>query len=128
MLNSFALAFVVVRPLIDIGLPLPLTTSLMPDVLVFVVASSTGAVGTRGTLKKPKTSRYSSSLGAGFNLTCGGGADADVTRAAAAAAALRDDDEEEDDDIRGWREMRKSRSNAQRRMSARILTDDGVMR
>lgn len=75
-----------------------------------VGGSGARAVGTRGTLKKPKTSRYSSSLGARF-LDWAGPLVGEVWG-----------------EERGWREMRKSRSKAQRRMSARILTVEGVER
>lgn len=65
--------------------------------------------GSRGTLKKSNTSRYSSSLGAGVlaGVTLG-----NLLRALGCL---------------GCREMRKSKSNAVRRISERILTELGVI-
>ena len=115
MLNSFAFEAELpttelvgpasVNPWIDIG---SLTDSAMPRLVI----SEVRAGGTRGTLKKPNTSRYSSSFAARF-------------RDGIAAA---DDSGRSDSDEWGWRDMRKSKSNAQRRISARIFTVDGVER
>jgi len=65
--------------------------------------------GSRGMLKKSNTSRYSSSFGAGVL--------AGVTETGLVMEC-----------IFGCLEMRKSRSNAHRRISAKILTVDGVTR
>lgn len=65
--------------------------------------------GSRGMLKKSKTSRYSSSFGAGVR--------AGVTDGNLALLLGF-----------GCREMRKSRSKAHRRISANILTVEGVTR
>ena len=65
-----------------------------------------GGAGSLGTLKKSKASRYSNSLGGGYGVT-------ETTFEAL---------------CRGCLEMRKSKSYAQRRISARILTLEGVTR
>lgn len=122
-----------VRPGIDIGLLLLSFVLLLLLRFMFVVvvvvdgSSSIGRMGMRGTLKKPNTSRYSSSFGAGFRgIGC-------FTMDGSVGIALLgigkdEDDDEEDGDVRGCRDIKKSRSNAQRRMSARILTEEGVLR
>jgi hypothetical protein len=85
------------------------------------VSSSIGRAGMRGTLKKPNTSRYSSSLGAGFRVVGGfvGLVSVDVL-----LVGMKDDE----DEVRGCLDIKKSRSKAQRRISARIFTEEGVLR
>lgn len=115
MLNSFVFVEVLstgsgfefpvpVKPVIDMGL---LTVSVMSRLLI----SGVRPAGTRGTLKKPKTSRYSNSFGARFR---------DSIPVGGAAGWLAVGEE------RGCRDIKKSRSKAHRRISASILTEDGV--
>lgn len=103
-----------VRPLIDIG-----SLDVVSFMLMFVMSGVRDGT-TRGKLKNPKTSRYSSSFGAG---SLGGIAVAIEGVWWPFPIAVIPIVEE-----RGWFDMRKSRSNAQRRISARILTVDGVAR
>ena len=90
-----------------IGYPcVPGTCNVLPDVLG---AGVSNGADKRGTLKKSKTSRYSSSFVAGVRDGV-----ADLPRTAAGC--------------RGWREIKKSKSYAHRLRSARIFTDEGVLR
>lgn len=121
-----------VRPGIDIGLLLVILSFVLLVRFMFVVvvvdgSSSIGRMGMRGTLKKPNTSRYSSSFGAGFRVIGCFIMDGSVGIALLGIGKDEDDDEE-DGDVRGCRDIKKSRSNAQRRISARILTEEGVLR
>lgn len=123
ILNSFALedepsttgASAPANPLTAIWLGLLLIVSLTSRLVISVGAR---AGGTRGTLKKPKTSRYSNSFGAKFRD--GIAAVVDVVDGGKLLVLVGEE--------RGCREMRKSRSKAHRRISASIFTVDGVVR